>query len=72
MAYLLSQYTLLFLLTALLAFFLGRWWAQRRFVDVTESWETLRRSREQEEGFRNRLWTGLEELRRSCRADRSH
>ncbi|MEM6709176.1 MAG: hypothetical protein AAF648_10365 [Pseudomonadota bacterium] len=65
MAYLLSQYTILFLVTALLAFLLGRWWARRHYVDVTESWESLRTSREQEEGFRDRLWTGLEELRRS-------
>lgn len=65
MAYLLSQYTLLFLLTAVLAFLLGRWWVQRRYVDITESWESLRAAREQDEGFRDRLWTGLEELRRS-------
>lgn len=65
MAYLLAQYALLFLLTALLSFLLGRWWVQRRYIDITESWESLRASREADEGFRDRLWTGLEELRRS-------
>ncbi len=41
MGYLIAKYTLIFLLSAVMAFLLGRWSVSRRFVDVTESYQTL-------------------------------
>ncbi len=44
MTYLLAKYAVVFLLTALFGFLLGRWWVRRSFVDVTESYETISRA----------------------------
>lgn len=41
MAYLIAKYCVLFLLTGLLGFLIGRWSVRRLFVDVTDSYETL-------------------------------
>ena len=42
MIYLLAKYALVFILATLAGFILGRWMTRRSFVDVTESYETLR------------------------------
>jgi len=47
--YLIAKYIILFLLTGLLGFLLGRWWVQREFDDVTESYRTLKDSRNDNE-----------------------
>lgn len=44
MIYLLAKYTVLFLLTALFGFVLGYWFSRRNFVDVSESFEELRKA----------------------------
>ena len=41
MAYLVAKYCLVFLITGLLGFLIGRWSMRRLFVDVTDSFETL-------------------------------
>lgn len=41
MTYLLAKYAIVFLLTALFGFLLGRWWVRRSFVDVSDSYETI-------------------------------
>lgn len=41
MAYLVAKYCLVFLLTALFGFVIGRWSVKRLFEDVTDSYETL-------------------------------
>ncbi len=63
MIYLLAKYTLLFLLTALLGFVLGHWWSRRNFVDVSESYEELRKAKDHS-GKRDwdRLWKRLDEI----------
>ena len=62
MAYLLAKYTLLFLLTALLGFLLGRWWTRRSFVDVTESYESLSKAAASNDDMWNSLWQRLDGL----------
>ena len=42
MIYLLAKYALVFILATFAGFILGRWMTRRSFVDVTESYETLR------------------------------
>jgi predicted flap endonuclease-1-like 5' DNA nuclease len=44
MIYLIAQYAVVFLLAGLFGFLLGRWWARRSYVDVTESYETISRA----------------------------
>ena len=41
MTYLIAKYCVVFLLTGLLGFLIGRWSVRRLFVDVTESFDTL-------------------------------
>lgn len=63
MTYLLAKFTLLFLLAAILGFFLGHWWSRRRMVDVTESYEYLRRATERtDQANWSRLWHRLDSL----------
>ncbi len=60
MIYLLAKYTLLFLLTALLGFVLGYWLSRRNFVDVSESYEDLRKANDRSDSLNwDRLWTHL-------------
>ena len=42
MSYLIAKYFILFLLTAIVSFILGHWWARRRMIDVTESYRDIR------------------------------
>jgi len=57
MIYLLAKYTLLFLLTAALGFILGHWWSRRNFVDVSESFEDLRKANDRSDASNwNQLW----------------
>ena len=56
MSYLLAKYTLIFLLTALFSFLLGWWWSRRHFVDVSESYEKMMRSQQENDGMWLRLW----------------
>ncbi len=65
MTYLLAKYTLLFLLTALLSFILGYWWSRRNFVDVSESFEELRRAKSPDEGLWQTLWDRLDVVKGS-------
>ncbi len=61
MIYLLAKFTLLFLLAAVLGFVLGYWWSKRRMVDVTESYEDLRKATERtDESQWERLWSRLD------------
>lgn len=63
MIYLLAKYTLLFLLTSILGFALGYWWSRRSFVDVSESFESLRKSSERSDrGDWSRLWNRLDAI----------
>jgi predicted flap endonuclease-1-like 5' DNA nuclease len=63
MIYLLAKYTILFLLAAILGFILGYWWSRRRMVDVTESYEDLRRAiQPTDETNWDRLWTSIDGL----------
>jgi predicted flap endonuclease-1-like 5' DNA nuclease len=63
MIYLLAKYTLLFLLTAALGFILGYWWSRRNFVDVSESYEDLRKANERSDASNwNQLWQRFDEL----------
>lgn len=63
MTYLLAKFTLLFLLAAVLGFLLGYWWSRRRMVDVTESYEDLRKATERnDESQWQRLWSRLDAL----------
>jgi len=60
MIYLLAKYTLLFLLTTLLGFVLGYWYSRRNFVDVSESFEDLRKANDRSDSMQwDRLWTQL-------------
>ena len=65
MTYLLAKYTLLFLLTALLSFILGYWWSRRNFVDVSESFEELRRAKSPDEALWQTLWDRLDGMKGS-------
>lgn len=63
MIYLLAKYTLLFLLASILGFALGHWWSRRSFVDVSESFESLRKSSERSDrGDWSRLWNRLDAI----------
>ncbi|RZV38661.1 MAG: hypothetical protein EX272_02045 [Chromatiales bacterium] len=63
MMYLLAKFTLLFLLAAVLGFVLGYWWSKRRMVDVTESYEDLRKATARtDESQWERLWSRLDAL----------
>jgi predicted flap endonuclease-1-like 5' DNA nuclease len=63
MTYLLAKYTLLFLMASALGFVLGYWWLRRSFVDVSESYEDLRKATEQTDAANwDRLWNRLDAL----------
>ena len=63
MIYLLAKYTLLFLLATILGFVLGYWWSRRNFVDVSESYEDLRKATEKTDAANwERLWGRLDAL----------
>ncbi len=63
MIYLLAKYTLLFLLTALLGFVLGFWFSRRKFIDVSESYEDLRKANERSDTTHwDRLWKYLDAI----------
>lgn len=70
MIYLLAKYTLLFLLTAALGFVLGYWWSRRNFVDVSESYEDLRKATDRSDATNwNRLWRRLDAVPEAKEAD---
>lgn len=63
MIYLLAKYTLLFLLATVLGFVLGYWWSRRNIVDVSESYEDLRKATERTDTANwDRLWNRLDAL----------
>lgn len=63
MIYLLAKYTLLFLLASILGFVLGYWWSRRNIVDVSESYEDLRKAAEKTDAASwDRLWKRLDAL----------
>lgn len=63
MIYLLAKYTLLFLLASALGFILGHWWSRRNFVDVSESYQDLRKATEQTDAANwEQLWKRLDSL----------
>lgn len=63
MTYLLAKYTLLFLLTAILGAVLGYWWARRNFVDVSESYNELRKANDRSDKTDwDRLWKRLDAM----------
>jgi predicted flap endonuclease-1-like 5' DNA nuclease len=53
----------LFLLASALGFILGHWWSRRNFVDVSESYEDLRKATEQTDAANwEQLWKRLDSL----------
>ena len=60
MIYLIAQYAIIFLLAGLFGFLLGRWWARRSYVDVTESFESM--SRAAANAPWDRVWSRLDGL----------
>lgn len=63
MIYLLAKYTMLFLLASILGFVLGYWWSRRNFVDVSESYEDLRKATDRTDAANwERLWNRLDSL----------
>lgn len=63
MSYLLAKYTVLFLLTALLGFVLGYWFSRRKFVDVSESYEDLRKANARSDTSQwDQLWNRLDSV----------
>lgn len=63
MIYLLAKYTLLFVLATVLGFVLGHWWSRRNIVDVSESYEDLRKATERTDAANwERLWNRLDAL----------
>lgn len=63
MTYLLAKYTVLFLLTALLGFALGYWFSRRKFVDVSESYEDLRKANSRSDATQwEKLWKRLDAI----------
>ena len=63
MIYLLAKFTALFLLTALLGFALGYWFSRRKFVDVSESYEDLRKANLRSDATHwQKLWQRLDSL----------
>lgn len=63
MTYLLAKYTVLFLLTAVLGFALGYWYSRRKLVDVTESYEDLRKASARSDASHwSELWQRLDSI----------
>lgn len=63
MIYLLAKYTLLFLLASILGFILGYWWSRRNFVDVSESYQDLRKATQQTDAANwDKLWKRFDAL----------
>lgn len=72
MIYLLAKYTLLFLLASVLGFALGYWWSRRNFVDVSESYEDLRKAAEHDDTEKwSLLWNRFDALPEPKEADLS-
>lgn len=72
MIYLLAKYALLFLLTTLLGFVLGYWWSRRNFVDVSESYEDLRKVTDRSDAVNwDRLWQRMDAIPAPKEADLS-
>lgn len=67
MSYLIAKYIFLFLAAALLGFLLGSWWTRRRFVDVSESYESLKTQGNRHNSSWEKLWRNLSTL--SARID---
>lgn len=65
MIYLIAQFAILFLLAGLFGFLLGRWWARRSYVDVTESYATI--SRAAADAPWDRVWSRFDGLDRTVR-----
>ncbi len=65
MFYLIAQFAILFLLAGLFGFFLGRWWARRSYVDVTESYETI--SRAAADAPWDRVWSRFDGMNQTVR-----
>ncbi len=65
MLYLVAQYAIIFLLAGLFGFLLGRWWARRSYVDVTESYETI--SRAAANAPWDRVWSRFDSLDQTVR-----
>jgi predicted flap endonuclease-1-like 5' DNA nuclease len=63
MFFLLAKYTLLFLMASVLGFILGHWWSRRNFVDVSESYEDLRKATQRDDAKNwDSLWDRLNTL----------
>lgn len=63
MTYLLAKYTLLFVLTAIVSFVFGYWFSRRNFVDVSESFEDLRKANDRSDATQwDRLFKHLHGL----------
>ena len=63
MIYLLAKYALVFLLATIAGFILGRWMTRRSFVDVTESYETLRNASGKAEAAQwDKLWSRFDSI----------
>lgn len=72
MIYLLAKYTLLFLLASALGFALGYWWSRRNFIDVTESYDDLRRATERDDSDNwSLLWNRFDALPEPLETDLS-
>jgi len=64
MSYLIAKYALIFLLSAVAAFLLGRWSVSRMFTDVTESYKTLSAAAQRPDtGQWEKLWAYLDRTR---------
>lgn len=63
MIYLLAKFALIILLATALGIALGYWWSRRHFVDVSESYEDLRRATERDDSARwSELWSRFDSL----------
>jgi predicted flap endonuclease-1-like 5' DNA nuclease len=62
MTYLIAKFSVIFLLAAALSFVLGHWWARRRFVDVTRSFESMWAARDQDAAPQPNLSAQLDEI----------
>ena len=63
MTYLLAKYVMIFIMTAVTAFLLGRWSVSRKFVDVTEKYEKLLESSEKSDWAQwTKLWHRLDQI----------
>lgn len=56
MIYLIAKFALLFLAATLLGLMLGYWWARSRFVDVSESYESLTARSHEDQAAMERIW----------------